>query len=86
MRTTVRIEDDLYAAVKARAARSGRTVAEVIEDALRRALTETSPGAGTALAPLPTFGGSGVLPGIDLASNTAMRDAMEEDVELDARR
>ena len=86
VRTTVRIDDDLYAAVKARAARSGRTVAEVIEDALRRAMTERRAEAATELPRLPTFGGSGVLPGIDLASNAALRNAMEEDVELDARR
>ena len=86
MRTTVRIDDDLYATVKARAASSGRTVAEVIEDALRRAMTEAGTRSDAELPPLPTFGGSGVLPGIDLASNSAVRDAMEEDVELDARR
>lgn len=86
MRTTVRIDDDLYAEVKARAARSGRTVAEVIEDALRRAMSRPDRESTVEVAPLPTFGGSGVLPGIDLASNAGLRDAMEEDVEVDARR
>ncbi|MFO7590125.1 MAG: ribbon-helix-helix protein, CopG family [Acidimicrobiia bacterium] len=86
MRTTVRIDDDLYAAVKERAARSGRTVAEVIEDALRYAMTARDAGPAGGFAPLPIFGGSGVLPGIDLASNAGLRDAMEEDLELDARR
>jgi len=86
VRTTVRIDDDLYAAVKERAALSGRTVAEVIEDALRHAMTARDSGPADELAPLPIFGGSGVLPGIDLASGAALRDAMEEDVELDARR
>lgn len=85
MRTTVRIDDDLYAAVKERAARSGRTVAEVIEDALRSAMTNRG-AAAAEIPPLPIFGGSGVLPGIDLASNAGLRDAMEEDLELDARR
>lgn len=86
MRTTVRIDDDLYASVKARAVRSGRTVAEVIEDALRAAMTDRTAGRGAELAPLPTFGGSGVLPGIDLASNAGLLDVMEADVGLDARR
>jgi hypothetical protein len=86
MRTTVRIDDDLYAAVKERAARSGRTVAEVIEDALRHAMTNRGAGAAAEIPPLPIFGGSGVLPGIDLASNAGLRDAMEEGLELDARR
>ncbi len=86
MRTTVRLDDELYAAVKASAARSGRTVAAVIEDALRTLLAHGPSGATPELAPLPVYGGSGVLPGIDLASGAALREAMEEDVGLDARR
>ncbi|MCJ7672135.1 MAG: ribbon-helix-helix domain-containing protein [Acidimicrobiia bacterium] len=86
MRTTVRIDGDLYNSVKERAARSGRTVAEVIEDALRHAMTARDSGPADELAPLPTFGGSGVLPGIDLASGAALRDSMQEDVGPDARR
>ena len=35
VRTTVRLDDDLYREVKARAAREGRTVASVLEDAVR---------------------------------------------------
>ncbi|MEO7837544.1 MAG: ribbon-helix-helix protein, CopG family, partial [Acidimicrobiales bacterium] len=38
MRTTIRIDDALYRQVKARSAAAGRTVASVIEDAVRRAL------------------------------------------------
>jgi predicted transcriptional regulator len=38
MRTTVRIDDELYRAVKEQAARTGRAIGEVIEDALRRSL------------------------------------------------
>ena len=83
---TLRIDDDLYAAVKERAALSGRTVAEVIEDALRHAMTARDSGPADELAPLPTFGGTGVLPGIDLASGAALRDMMEGNVEFDARR
>lgn len=39
MRSTIRIDDELYREVKQRAARSGRTVAAVLEDAVRRGLT-----------------------------------------------
>ena len=35
MRTTIRIDDELYRSVKEQAARSGRTVASVLEDAVR---------------------------------------------------
>ena len=82
----MRIDDDLYAAVKARATRSGRTVAEVIEDALRTAMTDRAAEAGDTLPPLPTYGGSGVLPGIDLANNAGLLDAIEADSGLSARR
>ena len=85
MRTTVRIDDGLYREVKARAARSGRTVGELIEDALRASL-HAAPAAGTPLRPLPVFGGSGVMPGVDLTSNASIRGAMEEGLAMDARR
>jgi len=85
MRTTVRLDDELYAAVKARAARSGRTVAGIIEDALRAQLAANAAPAST-LPTLPVFGGSGVMPGADLESNAALRSTMDEDVPLDARR
>jgi Arc/MetJ family transcription regulator len=85
MRTTVRIDDALYRRVKARAAQTGRTTGEVIEDALRMVLRP--PGrAEVELPPLPVFGGGGVLPGVDLASNAALRERMDEDTGIDALR
>ncbi len=33
-------------------------------------------------APLPVYGGSGVLPGVDLASNAAVRDVMDAESPL----
>lgn len=84
MRTTIRLDDDLYRDVKAQAAREGRTVGEVIEDALRtrdrRATTDTP------LEPLPVYGGGGVLPGVDLSDNAALRDVMDAGESLDALR
>jgi predicted transcriptional regulator len=38
MRTTITIQDDLYRRVKSEAAATGRSVGELIEDALRDAL------------------------------------------------
>ena len=87
MRTTVRLDDELYATAKAVAARSGRSVAAVIEDALRRSfVAHAEPDERDTAASLPVFGGSGVLAGIDLADNRSLRDAMEFDTRLDARR
>lgn len=85
MRTTIRIDDDLYRRAKADAARRGQTVGELIEDALRLALRR--PGGTTREIPeLPTFGGSGTMPGVDLADSRSLRDLMDLDRDLDALR
>lgn len=85
VRTTIRIHDDLYAQVRARAASTGRSIGEVVEDALRTAFANSGEPAPT-VDPLPTFGGSGVLPGVDLASNAALTDTMDEGTAVDALR
>jgi hypothetical protein len=85
MRTTVRIDDDLYRRVKSRAAQTGRTVSDVIEDALREAL-RSRPRTRAPLPALPVYGGSGTMPGVDLASNAALREVMDEGNGADALR
>jgi hypothetical protein len=85
VRTTIRIDDALYRSVKAKAATTGRTVGEVIEDALRSDLRPRARAASDA-TPLPTFGGSGVMPGVDLTSNTDLRALMDEGSDVDALR
>jgi hypothetical protein len=85
VRTTIRIDEALYRRTKARAAETGRTVSEVIEDAIREAL-RPRPRAAAAAAPLPVYGGSGTMPGVDLASNERLRDLVDEDLSLDALR
>jgi ribbon-helix-helix CopG family protein len=85
MRTTIRIDDGLYREVKATAARSGRTIAAVLEDAVRRGL---HPDAGTdpSRYELSPLGALGLRPGVDLSSNTAVAEVLDEDVALDALR
>lgn len=85
MRTTIRIEDNLLRQAKLRAAATGRTVGEIVEDALRVALSVPRE-APRALAPLPVHGGGGVLPGVDLGDTAALLDLMDEERPLDARR
>ncbi|MBA3875890.1 MAG: CopG family transcriptional regulator [Anaerolinea sp.] len=85
MRTTIRISDTIYRRVKARAAESGRTVGAIIEDAVRVALEPPRAGPGE-VPPLPTFGGSGLMPGVELTSNAALRDLMEQETSIDALR
>jgi hypothetical protein len=77
MRTTVDIDVVLLAEVKALAARKQRTVSELIDDALRAML------AGRAAKPgrlqrvlLPTDGGSGLQPGVDLEDKEALAELL----------
>jgi hypothetical protein len=85
VRTTIRIEDDLFRRLKERAAKTGRTIGEIVEDALRQSF-QRSKTAHAEVPPLPVFGGSGVMPGVDLESNLSLRELMDEDQRLDALR
>lgn len=85
MRTTIRIQDELYRRAKSRAAAGGRSVGEFIEDAVRDAL-DGRPARPRGLPDLPVHGGAGLMPGVDLSSHAALLDMMDEDVPLDARR
>lgn len=80
MRTTIRLDDELLARAKAHAARSGRTLTAVIEDALRAALAPR-PGRRRERVELPAFGAGsgGTLPGVDLDDGAALQDLMESD-------
>jgi hypothetical protein len=86
VRTTIRLNDELYRQVKIAAARSGRSAGAVIEDAIRASLATGAVAPAEPLPPLPTFGHGGVMPGVDLDDGAATRDLMEEGVPLDARR
>jgi hypothetical protein len=85
MRTTVSISDDLLAAARHRARERGQTLGEVVEAALRRELSDAEPRGER--PDVPVFrGGSGPRPGIDLTSNRALLEALDEGLELDSRR
>ena len=77
MRTTIRLDDDLLARAKAHAARTGRTLTALIEDALRAALARgTTTPRGRRLS-LPTHGSGGVQPGVDLDDSAGLLDLMD---------
>jgi hypothetical protein len=77
MRTTVRLDDELLAAAKRRAADTGRTLTDVIADALRRELAVAPATAASGPVELPTFGGNGLQPGVDLDDTAGLLDLME---------
>lgn len=76
MRTTISIDDDVLRQLKERAARTGHTLSEVVEEAARfylapRRSPEQKP------VELVTAPG-GPRPGVDLNNNAALLDLMEE--------
>jgi hypothetical protein len=85
MRTTVSISDELLAGAKRRAQERGQTLGEVVDAALRRELGQPDP--SRERPPVPVFrGGTGPRAGIELTSNRSLHEALDEGLELDARR
>lgn len=85
MRTTVSIADELVAAAKQRARERGQSLGSVIEDALRRELAGTPERQPRPVVPVFTDG-TGPRPGIDLTSNRALHEALDESLELNQRK
>lgn len=85
VRTTIRIDDALYKEVKAKAARSGRTVAAVLEDAVRRGLHVSAQRAAVRYEIRPT-GRGGLVAGVDLSSNASVAELMDDGSPLDEMR
>jgi hypothetical protein len=84
MRTTLSISDELLAAAKRRARERGQTLGAFVDGALQRELSDAHP-PGKA-PPVPVFrGGTGPRPGIDLSSNRALLEALDDGIELDDR-
>jgi hypothetical protein len=78
MRTTIRLPDSLLREAKAYAARSGKTLTAVIEDALRESLArQHADRPGRAPVKLTTVAGHGVQPGVDLDDSAALLELME---------
>ena len=77
MRTTIRIDDQLLAEAKARAAASGRTLNSVVEDALREAFARRAATVVPGRPELPLFRDSRLMPGVDLDDSAALLDQME---------
>jgi hypothetical protein len=73
----MRIDDGLLKAAKEYAARTGRTLTSLFEDALRTFLAlENRSGRGRR-GKLPTFDGGGTQSGVDLDNSADLLDLME---------
>jgi hypothetical protein len=85
IRTTVSISDELLLAAKRRARERGQTLGDVVDAALRRELAQ--PDRHRVAPPVPVFhGGTGPRTGIDLTSNRALHEALDDAIDLNARR
>jgi plasmid stability protein len=78
MRTTINLDDALLTEAKQVAARTGRSLTAVVEDALRQSLHRRDP-ATRQVVELPMFGEGGTQPGVDLDDSAALLDLMEQD-------
>ena len=77
MRTTIQIDDGLLAELKGIAARTGKMLTAVINDALHDALSRRR-NAERHPVHLPVFNGTGVMPGVDLSDSAALLEIMEK--------
>lgn len=72
------IDDALLRRLKEFAVRSGRSLGDIIDDALRVFLSEPRQG-GRQPVDLPVFGGSGLRPGVDLEDKEALAALLGDD-------
>lgn len=80
MRTTVNIDPALLSRARHDAVESGRTLGDIVDDALRVyfARSAGTPGAPVVPVDLPTYGGSGLRPGVDLEDKDALAALLDE--------
>jgi hypothetical protein len=78
MRTTVRLDERLLREAKELAARTGRTLTAVIEEALRQSLARREVPAERRKFRIRPFKGTGVAAGVDLDDSAALLDLMEK--------
>ncbi len=77
MRTTVRLDQHLLREAKELAAKTGRTLTAVIEEALRENLSRQRSRRAPSRASLPRFKGKGLRPGVDLDDSAGLLDLMD---------
>jgi Family of unknown function (DUF6364) len=78
VRTTLRVDDELLRRAKSYAARRGRSLTSIFEEALRRLLSEAERLDKRERVELPvSVARGGVLPGVDLDDSAALQEVME---------
>lgn len=84
MRTTVNIDDRLLRQAKLEAARSNRSLGDVVDDALRLLLAPAGRSRRQSPLDLPVFGGSGLRPGVDLEDKEGLAALLDDETAANA--
>jgi len=77
MKTTLNIDDQVVRRLKQEAARTGKTMSELVEAGLRLVLADRDGDGGRRLPRLPAWDSGGAK--VDLADRDAVLDVMEKD-------
>ncbi|MFU8798079.1 DUF2191 domain-containing protein [Methylotuvimicrobium buryatense] len=75
MKTSIDIDDQLLLAAKHQAVQQGCSLKQIIENALRDFVAHQEQ--PRPVIKLPTFGGSGLKPGVNLADSRSLNDIMD---------
>ena len=75
--STIQLDDHLFREVEKWAAQSNRSLQAVVEDMIRAALPPAAGPKPTGRLDLPTYGGSGLQPGVDLDNSAGLLDITE---------
>lgn len=76
MKTTLNIDEQVMRRLKQEAARTGKTMSELVEAGLRRVLADAEATGGQPLPRLPAWDSGGAK--VDVADRDALLDAMEK--------
>jgi plasmid stability protein len=74
-RTTVRLPDDLMRRAKRKAAAEGRSLTSLIEEGLRRVVSQRTSDKADRIPPPVSVATGGLMPGIDLNDTAALQEA-----------
>ncbi len=77
MRTTIRLDEQLFETVKQYALSNNKTFTAVVEDALREKMMRRATSSNRPRVKLKTVRGEGVRAGIDLDDSASLLDSME---------
>jgi len=77
MRTTIRVDESLLREARQVAARTGKSLTAIIEDALRESLARQHRAYSHDPVHLITFAGSGLRPGVDLDNSASLFGVMD---------